>query len=94
MLNINTLALSKDGNHVDYWAKFQVENESITCTFVHDGEKVHKIHNIKSTLGYGTIGMIAYLYNKDNACKELNRIIESSNKSKHSPLKGLKVLHG
>ena len=92
MLHINTVPLTKDDNHIDYWAKFELENEQIVCEFVHDGESICKIHNI--TGKYGVIGMISYLNNNENAQKELSKLINNANKSSHSKLKGLHILHG
>ena len=92
MLNINTIVLKKGTDRINYWAKFELDNEKIECKFICDGDVVHTVSNIVAP--YGVIGMVVYLSDNNNAVDEVQRIIESANKSTHSKLKGLTVVHG
>ena len=91
MLLINTIPLSKEEDNVTYWAKFELNNERISCRFIKDGTPFHSVYNI--TYPYGTIGMVIYLNNNRNAQREITKIIERENKLDHEELKGLSVYH-
>ena len=95
MIHINTVPLTKDGNHIDYWCKFELVNEKVECIFINNGEVFAKVSNVIGYFGtLGTLNMIVSLVDNKNAEREAIRIIESANKSTHSLLNGLKILGG
>lgn len=81
---------------MDYWVSFDIESvkannngqvtESIqaVATFTRDGEQAAKIYNLRGDF-CSSFAFCTKLLDDDFAKQEAERIIESANKSAHSP---------
>lgn len=75
----------------EMWVSYDIKNiksikdgkktEKVECvaTFIKDGEEIHRIYNV------GDFNFCAKLLDREFAIKEAEKMIEHSNKSKHSP---------
>ena len=80
----------------DFWVSFDIESvkannngqaaESVqaVATFTRDGKQIAKIYNLRSDF-CSAFAFCAKLLDDDFAKREAERIIESTNKSAHSP---------
>lgn len=78
-MHVNTIYLKDNNLWVSYDLEIVNENICLNATFVRDGEQIHKIHKL------GTFDMLCELKDKDFAIAKAKELIESANRSAHSP---------
>lgn len=82
-VTVNGIWVSFDIENVVSISEKGVKSEEVqaVATFVRAGEQIHKIYNV------GSFDFCAKLLDDEFAKTEANRMIESANRSAHSPFK-------
>lgn len=78
-MHINKVYLKKENLWVSYDLETVNEKIRLNATFIKDGIQIHKVRNL------GSFKMLCKLKDRESAIAEAKKIIESANRSKHSP---------
>lgn len=83
-MHINKIYLSEHNLWVSYDLEIVNKEIMLNATFTRNGEKVHKIHKLRDLMN-SQVDMIVKLRNYNFAIFKAKELIESANRSKHSP---------
>ena len=78
-MHINNVYLKEENLWVSYDLETVNEKIRLNATFIKDGIQIHKVRNL------GSFKMLCKLKDRESAIAEAKKIIESANRSKHSP---------